>query len=524
MPFDPPTGDAFLRVEHVSKSFGGVRALDDVGFEVAAGTVHAVMGENGAGKSTLMKILAAVHPHGSYEGRFLLDGRECRFARVLDAEAAGIVMIPQELAVVSELSVAENMFLNAWPGRRGLIDWEGLHDATRRALDDLGLDVAFDAKMKTLSAAQQQMVLIAKALAKNVRLLVLDEPTSSLSVTESDRLFDRLDRLRARGITALYISHKIDEVMAVADAATVLRDGCFVATRQREDLTAGDLVSLMVGRSIEQMYPRVERTPGAVALSVEGLTTHPPHVPETPDTAVLRDIDLAIRHGEILGLYGLVGAGRTELLTTLFGAWPGPVRFRSYAVDGRPVVPTSPAVMMGHGLGLLTEDRKRSGILPGKDIRSNLTLASLDKVSHGLLTSEALEWRRTEGYVRDLAIKTPSVATAIDDLSGGNQQKVLIGRWLSAESRILLLDDPTRGVDVGAKVEIFHLLNRLAGEGAAVCFVTSELPEVLGIADRILVMHEGRIVAELDWREATEESVMRHAAGQGAHRAEGVAP
>jgi len=505
----------FLRFEGIGKRFGGVTALEGVSFAVDRGTIHAVMGENGAGKSTLMKIATAVYPHGDFVGRVLLDGEECRFARVRDAEDAGVVLIPQELAVVGEMTVAENMYLNAWPGHRGIVDWEDLYDRTRRSLADLGLQVRFDAPMKTLSAAQQQMVLIAKALAKNVRLLVLDEPTSSLSMSETDVLFEKLHALRRQGITALYISHKIDEVMEIADSVSVLRDGRHVSTRPKADFTADDLISSMVGRPISQMYPRVARQAGEPVLRVRGLTAWPAHVPQTPDTAVLKSIDMDLGRGEILGIYGLVGAGRTELLNALFGAWAGPLSFDLYEVAGEPARPDSPRAMMDRGLGLLTEDRKRSGIIPGKPITVNLTLASLEKVSRGLLLDEALEWRRASDHARDLNVKAPSVGTTIDNLSGGNQQKVLLARWLSAESRILLLDDPTRGVDVGAKVEIFHILNRLAGEGVSIVFVTSELPEVLGVADRILVMHEGEIAADLPWEAASEERIMRYAAGQG---------
>jgi D-xylose transport system ATP-binding protein len=503
---------AFLSIDRIGKAFAGVQALDDVSFSVGRGEIHAVMGENGAGKSTLMKILAGVYPAGSFAGGFSVDGAPCRFADVRAAEAAGIVMIPQELAVVGELSVAENMFLNAWPGRGGLVDWARLHDDARRNIERLGLKVPFAAPMKSLSAAQQQMVLIAKALSKDVRILVLDEPTSSLSSAETETLFDRLRALKAQGITALYISHKIEEVMAISDRVTVLRDGRFVGTRPTSGLNPSELVSMMVGRPISQMYPRVARTPGPPVLSVRGLSSFDA---AQPDRAVLSGVDLDIHAGEIVGLYGLVGAGRTELLTALFGAWPGRVTFDRYDVRGEAAVPRSPKAMMARGLGFLTEDRKKTGIVPEKSIGMNLTLASLSKISHLSLLDSALEYRRTQGYVRDLAIKTPSVATDIGNLSGGNQQKVLLGRWLSADSSVLLLDDPTRGVDVGAKVEIFHLLNRFAGEGKGVLFVSSELPEVLGVADRILVMHEGRLVANLAHAAATQEIVMEHAAGRG---------
>jgi D-xylose transport system ATP-binding protein len=501
---------SFLAASDISKSFGGVAALRNVSLNVARGEIHAVMGENGAGKSTLMKILCGVYPAGSYEGSITLDGRPARFHNVREAEAAGVVMIPQELAVVGELTVAENMFLNAWPARGGVIDWTRLYDEARRTIERLGIHVPFDAPMKSLSAAQQQMVLIAKALQKNVRVLVLDEPTSSLSAHETDILFDRLRHLRAAGITALYISHKIDEVKEITDTVTVLRDGQYVGTQPTSALSGADIVTMMVGRTISQMYPRTEREPGQPRLTVRGFTLYDPASSERP---VVRDVNLEARAGEIVGIYGLMGSGRTELLTGLFGAWPGRWQAERFEVSGKPVRPTSPRAMMARGVGFLTEDRKRNGMVPGGSVAMNITLASLARVSLGPILNRDMERERAQRFIGELGVKTPSPEAAISTLSGGNQQKALIGRWLSAESMVLLLDEPTRGVDVGAKVEIFQLLNRLAAQGAAVIFVSSELPEVLGVADRVVVMNEGRIVADLPRAEATQERVVGHAAG-----------
>ncbi len=501
---------AFLEATDISKSFGGVQALSSVSLGVARGEIHAVMGENGAGKSTLMKILCGVYPAGAFEGTISLDGRPARFLSIREAEAAGVVMIPQELAVLGELSVAENMFLNAWPSRRGVIDWTQLYEDARRTVAQLGIHVPFDAPMKSLSAAQQQMVLIAKALSKDVRVLVLDEPTSSLSAAETDILFDRLRHLRATGITAVYISHKIDEVKEISDTVTVLRDGRLVGTETTRTLGASDIVTMMVGRSISQMYPRAARTPGAPRLAVRGLTLYDP---ADSRRAVVKAADIEARAGEIVGIYGLMGSGRTELLTGLFGGWPGRFKADRFEVGGRPVRPSSPRAMMALGVGFLTEDRKRDGMVPRGSVAMNITLASLARISLGPILSRDLERERAVRFIDELGVKTPSPEASIDTLSGGNQQKALIGRWLSAESSVLLLDEPTRGVDVGAKVEIFHLLNRLAGTGAAVIFVSSELPEVLGVADRVLVMNEGRIVADLPHAEATQERVVGYAAG-----------
>jgi D-xylose transport system ATP-binding protein len=394
-----------------------------------------------------------------------------------------------------------------------VIDWELLHNETKRHLDVIGLSVPFDTKMKALSAAQQQMVLIAKALSKNARILVFDEPTSSLSLNETQVLFERIRELRARGITALYISHKLDEIIAISDSTTVLRDGRFVLTKPTSELTPDGIASHMVGRQMSSMYPRTTKSVGDTALRIRGLKAFRDDVADTERSIVLRGIDLEAKRGEILGIYGLVGAGRTELLLSLFGAWPGKITYDEFTVFGEQAEPTSPEAMLARGIGLLAEDRKKSGIIPNKSLRWNVTLANLRKISVGLVLNETMERVSSERYLADLRVKAPSSETDIDHLSGGNQQKVLIGRWLFAESKILLLDDPTRGVDVGAKVEIFEILNQLAAEGAAIVFVTSELPEVLGISDRILVMHEGRIAAEFDWQQASEKKIIQYAAG-----------
>ena len=505
---------AFLQAANISKSFSGVQALQGVHLGAARGEIHAVMGENGAGKSTLMKILCGIYPAGDYEGEVTLDGSPVRFANVREAEAAGIVMIPQELAVVGELTVAENMFLNAWPARRGVVDWSQLYDDARQTIARLGIHVPFDAPMRSLSAAQQQMVLIAKALSKDVRVLVLDEPTSSLSAAETEILFDRLRHLRDSGITALYISHKIEEVKDISDTVTVLRDGRYVGTEPTDSLTPSEIVTMMVGRTISQMYPREERTPGTARLSVRKLTLYDP---ADSQKRVVDGADIDAHEGEIVGIYGLMGSGRTELLTGLFGAWDGHFDVEQFEVGGRRVRPRSPRAMMAHGVGFLTEDRKRNGMIPGHSVAMNMTLASLGKVSFGPVLNQDLERERAESLVSELGVKTPSPDAAIDTLSGGNQQKALIARWLAAGSTVLLLDEPTRGVDVGAKVEIFQLLNRLAASGAAIIFVSSELPEVLGVADRVLVMNEGRIVANLQRADATQERVVHYAAGGVAH-------
>jgi D-xylose transport system ATP-binding protein len=507
---DHSPNDSFLELDHISKFFPGVRALEDVTLSIQKGEIHSIVGENGAGKSTLMKVLAGVYPYGDYEGRILVEDHECQFGSILDAETLGVVMIPQELAIVKELSIAENMFLNVWPGSLGFISWDDLRQQASEMIESLGIDVDPDTPIREVSAAKQQLTLIAKALSKSVRILILDEPTSSLTEAEIDVLFDRLRLLKERGITSIFISHKIEEVMKISDRVTVLRDGQKVATEKQTDLKSEDIVRMMVGRSISQMYPREERTPGEVMLEVRGLTLYDPIV---PDSVVVKDASFEVRSGEILGLSGLMGAGRSELLTGIFGAWSGRVE-GDILIRGQNVTISSPQDAMNYGLGLLTEDRKRFGLIEGKSVRVNITLASLERVSNwwSLINSDD-DMERSEEFVRSLNIRTPSVEALIEYLSGGNQQKVIVGRWLSAESKILLLDDPTRGIDVGAKVEVFHLLNKLAAEGSAIVFVSSELPELLGVADRILAMYEGELRADVPWREATQESIMYYATG-----------
>jgi ABC-type sugar transport system ATPase subunit len=504
------SNDTYLNLVSISKAFSGVRALDDVSFAIQAGDVHAIVGENGAGKSTLMKILAGVYPHGSFSGEFSVEGTECRFKNTLEAEAAGIVMIPQELAVVSELSVAENMFLNAWPTSLGTISWPTLYHRAKKMIEKLQIDVDPRIPIKKLGAAKQQLVLIAKALSKNVKILILDEPTSSLSDSEQEILFDRLRQLRDHGITSLYISHKLEEILAISERVTILRDGKVVGTWKTADVTREQIVRFMVGRSITQMYPRELRSPGPTALEVEELTLFHP---DLKDTKVVDKASFSVRAHEIVGVYGLMGSGRTELMQGMFGAWSGKVECRSLKIAGEEVSISSPGQAMRYRLGLLPEDRKRSGIIEGASITANITAACLEKVSTGMVVSRERERALAEKLVRELNVRTRSIEAKIENLSGGNQQKVLVGRWLAAESKILLLDEPTRGIDVGAKVEIFQLLNRLAASGAAIVFVSSELLEVLGIADRILIMHEGQLQGSICWQEATEELVMQYATG-----------
>jgi D-xylose transport system ATP-binding protein len=438
-----------------------------------------------------------------------MDGQPLRLRGVPDAEAKGIVMIPQELSVVKEMSIAENIFLNREPSRFGVINTARMRRDAAALLRDFDLDVEPELPMKVVRIAKQQLVEIAKALVKSARLIILDEPTSALSSVESEHLFSRLRQLKQRGITCLYVSHRINEVLALADRVVVLRDGRRVGSDEIHRLNHTKIVSMMLGRDVVELYPVEPHPLGDVILELENFSV--PHV-EFPDRNIVESINLQLRTGEVLGLFGLMGAGRTELVTALFGAWPvephGQVRIR-----GKPVRLRSPIDAIRAGMALLTEDRKRFGLVMSMDVQENITLGSLARLSRmGLIDSRA-ETEVARSYVNDLAIKPPVLRHPVMNLSGGNQQKVLVGRGLATNPSILVLDEPTRGIDIGAKADVFHLLNRLARAGLAVLFISSELPEVLGMSDRILVMCNGRITGEFQRQQASEEVVLRSATG-----------
>lgn len=504
------SGVAFIHMKGIVKTFSGIKALDDVDLTVDRGEIHALVGENGAGKSTLMRILAGVYPYGSYSGQVLIADQEHRFASVNDAEKAGVVMIPQELVIAPHRSVAENMFLNNLPHRRFVVDWRELYRDTQRMLDEMHVDVSPTTAMRRLSAGQQQLVLIAKALLRTPRVLILDESAASLPRADVALLFQNMRRLKEQGITCVYISHKIAEVIEIADRVSVLRDGQFVGCESCSDMTEKSIAALMIGREITQMYPREERSPGEPALEVRNLTLlHP----QDRSRCVVSNASFVVRKGEIVGVYGLIGSGRTEMVKGVFGAWPGEKTSGEVFVDGEQVAIREPKDAMSRGIGFLPEDRKGEGLIRGKSVADNITIASPTSISSYGVVSRLRERDVVETQVAALDIKTPSILSRVENLSGGNQQKVVVGRWLAAQSRILLLDEPTKGVDVGAKVEIFHVLNALASEGHAILFISSELPEVLGIADRILVMRSGSLVGELGWQDATEQSIISLALG-----------
>lgn len=499
-----------LEMREITKDFPGIRALDRVSLTANQGEILALVGENGAGKSTLMKILSGVYPWGTYSGQILLEGKTVQFSSTKDAVAAGIAIIHQELNLVPGLSVAENLWLGREPRRGpGLISWAEMLARSRRFLALVELEVDPRTPVKNLSVGRQQMVEIARALSYEPKILVMDEPTSALSQGEVERLFKIIRSLKQKGVTVIYISHRLEEIFEIADRVAVLRDGLAVGTLPIADCTREKLVAMMVGRDIRQMYPKEETHPGRVVLEVRDFSAQDP---DDPEKWRLKDISFSLRSGEIVGMAGLMGAGRSELAAALFGAWAGKKQ-GLVKVDGQTVRVDSPWEAIRHGLALVTEDRKATGLVLGMSVLHNLTLSRLGTLFPLGIIRKEQEETVARHYVEDLRIKAASLNVPVNTLSGGNQQKVLLGRWLATKPKVLILDEPTRGVDVGAKVEIYKIMNQLARQGVAILMISSDLPEVLAMSDRILVMHEGRLVADLPAAEATQQRVMNYATG-----------
>ena len=508
-----------LQMQAIIKDFPGVRALDNTSFEVHPGEIHALCGENGAGKSTLIKILGGVYPYGTYSGSLRINDTEQQFHAVRDAERAGIAIIHQELALIPEMTVAENIYLGKEPRRFGIIDRHRLYHEAGELLSQFGLAILLQKPVYELGIGQQQLVEIAKALGRslqsgNALLLVLDEPTAALTESEVDILRQILTRLREKGVACIYITHKLKEIFQIADRVTVLRDGKTVATQsvKSPECTEDVLISQMVGRELTALFPkRTENTSkqDEVALRVENLSTYPSEPPR------LENVNFEVRRGEILGIAGLMGAGRTELISTIFGAYSGKWSGKVF-IEGAPFHIHSPLEAIQQGIGLVSEDRKRYGLLLDVDVTGNMTLPSLglsaDLTSYGIINHNAAS-EKSEHYVDSLQIKTTSLETPVNHLSGGNQQKVVLGKWLMTHPKVLFLDEPTRGIDVGAKAEIHALMAKLAEEGVAIVFVSSELPEILGMSDRVLVLHEGKITGEFINDNLTQEEILRCAAG-----------
>ncbi|EKU72028.1 multiple monosaccharide ABC transporter ATP-binding protein [Selenomonas sp. F0473] len=504
--------DILLQMQDIEKVFpGGVRALDKVNISVRAGEIHALVGENGAGKSTLMNVLSGVYPYGSYGGTILYDGAECKFHDIRESERVGIVIIHQELALIPYLSAMENIFLGNERQSHGIIDWETVYERSVELMKRVGLHDLPETPVNKMGVGKQQLVEIAKALAKDVRLLILDEPTAALNDDDSEKLLKLILELRDRlGMTAIIISHKLNEVTRVANKITVIRDGRTIETLTKgaDDISEERIIRGMVGREITDRYPqRRQQNIGEVCLEVQDWCVDSPYI---AGRRVVDHVNLRLRRGEVVGIAGLMGAGRTELAMSLFGKSFGRnITGRIYK-DGKEIRVDSVGDAIAHGIAYVTEDRKGQGLILGQSIRENISLPTLPRLAaHGVIREEE-EIGVAEDYLKKLRIKAPGIYQRARNLSGGNQQKVMLARWLYADPDVLILDEPTRGIDVGAKYEIYCVINELAAAGKCVLVISSELPEVLGVSDRIYVMNEGRFVGELPAEEASQESIMRY--------------
>lgn len=489
-------GHVLFEMKGIGKSFPGVKALEGVNLTVREGQVHALLGENGAGKSTLIKILS-----GSYtkdEGQIFFEGKPVEIRNPQDAEALGISTIYQEFNLAKNLTVAENIFLGHLPKKGFAVDWDKVKTRSREILDSLGVSFSVDTLTSTLTIAEQQLVEIAKSLNRKTRILIMDEPSAVLSEKDLEKLYQVVRSLQAQGIGIVYITHRMKEIFLLADEVTVLKDGRYVATKPLSDVTMDELVSLMIGRELKDVYPRRNPTPGDVLLEVKNLSR----------TKLVHDVSFQLRAGEIVGFAGITGSGRTELVRTIFGADPCSGEMRLY---GKPYKPRSPADAIRNGIALVTEDRKAQGLLLKLNVTINTTISGLKSLSRYGVLQLSKELALVKKFIQDLRIKTPGPNFIVVNMSGGNQQKVILARWLSVGTRIFIMDEPTRGIDVGSKSEIYQIMDELTKQGVGIIMISSELPEVLGMSDRIMVMREGTIVKELSRAEATEETVMNYA-------------
>lgn len=499
--------NTLLEMKNIVKLFPGVRALDNVNLQVEEGEIHALVGENGAGKSTLMNVLSGIYPYGSYEGEIVYQGQRCEFHKIKDSESRGIVIIHQELALVPYLTIGENMFLGNERGKKARIDWDETYNKADELLRMVGLNESSRTLIKDIGVGKQQLVEIAKALAKNVKLLILDEPTASLNETDSQKLLDLMLEFKSQGMNCIIISHKLNEVSYVADKITVIRDGSTIETLVKgvDDFSEERIIKGMVGRELTDRFPRREPKIGDVSMEVRDWTVfHPLY----EGRKVCDRVNINVRRGEVVGISGLMGAGRTELAMSIFGKSYGADISGALLMDGAEVHLNSVQDAINHKLAYVTEDRKGNGLILSTPIRENTTLAKMDKISRNKVLDKDLEIQVANEYREKLHTKCASIEQPVGNLSGGNQQKVLLAKWMFADPEVLILDEPTRGIDVGAKYEIYCIINQLVAEGKSVVMISSELPEVLGMCDRIYVMNEGRIVGELSREEASQESIM----------------
>jgi len=495
-------------MQNITKEFPGVKALSNVNFKVKRGEIHCLVGENGAGKSTLMKVLSGVHPFGTYSGNIVYNGQTQQFKSIAESEAIGIAIINQELALIPELSVYENIYFGHEIMDGRLINWNKTIISAQEMLKKVRLHVNPSMKIKNLSVGNRQLVEIAKAFSKNAELLILDEPTAALNEDDSENLLDLLRELKEQGVTCIMISHKLKEIVSIADTVTVLRDGSTICSMDAhtQDITEQEIIKYMVGREIENIYPKRENIKvGDVCLDIKNWTVYDP----VRGREILHDININVRKGEIVGIAGLMGAGRTELALSLFGNVPGyKITRGEMLIDGKFVKFKHPKDAMKAGLAYASEDRKKDGLILIQDIKYNTTIANLEKITNGIVINENEEIRIAKDFGESINIKAPSIKQKVGNLSGGNQQKVSLAKWLFVEPKVLILDEPTRGIDVGAKFEIYSLMNQLVEQGMSIIMISSELLEVLGMSDRLYVMSHGKITGELSAEEATEQKVM----------------
>jgi putative multiple sugar transport system ATP-binding protein len=500
--------DIILEMRNITKTFPGVKALDDVNFRVKQGEIHALVGENGAGKSTLMKVLSGVHPHGTYTGEIYFQGKECRFKDITQSEKVGIVIIHQELALIPYLSIAENLFLGNERQKKGVISWVETFSKTKELLQKVGLHESPKTLITDIGVGKQQLVEIAKALAKEVQLLILDEPTASLNENDSEALLELLLQFKQQGMTSILISHKLNEVNKVADSITILRDGATIETLdcQTDIITEDRIIRGMVGRDLTHRFPPRESKIGETIFEVRDWNVyHPQH----EGRKVSSNINLHVKRGEVVGLAGLMGSGRTELAMSIFGHAYGRQISGKIIKNGKELNLNTIDKAIANGIAYATEDRKTYGLILIEDVKGNITLANLDAITDGFVINQPKELTVTREYRDKLNIKCSSILQKTVNLSGGNQQKVVLSKWLFAKPDILILDEPTRGIDVGAKYEIYTIINQLADEGKGIILISSELPEILGVCDRIYVMSDGKIVGEMPAKEASQEKIMK---------------
>lgn len=497
-----------LEMRNITKCFGPVKALNNVNFKVKAGEIHALVGENGAGKTTLMNVLSGVHPYGTYSGEIIYKGKHCIFRSIRDSEKNGIAIIHQELALIPYLSIGENIFLGNERAKYGVIDWNQTYRDATKILQKVGLKENPHILVKDLGVGKQQLVEIAKALAKDVQLLILDEPTAALNEEDADNLLKLLLELKKTGITSILISHKLNEVIKVADAITILRDGATIETLQvdRSVVNEDRIIKGMVGRELVDRFPKRQPKIGEVYFEVRNWNVDDPLI---EGRKVIKNVNIKVHKGEIVGISGLMGSGRTELAMSIFGKAYGRNISGQLFKAGKEIEVNNVQQAINHGLAYVTEDRKTAGLIGIENIKRNISLSSLKKISKRWVINDEQENAAAINYRQKLNIRSSSIFQKVQDLSGGNQQKVVLAKWIFAAPDILILDEPTRGIDVGAKYEIYTIINQLAEEGKAIIFISSELPEILGICDRIYVMNEGRIVGELMKEEASQESIMK---------------